>query len=443
MIIKFLINNDHLITKLYLLSIFFVIYIMVSFCFLPAQAAAFEEDLFTGVAENQDAGAIEPLTVDRPVGPYPKNKASGVDINTILSWQTGANRDNNDIYYLIYFGTAKNPELHAAIWPYDTGSRVVFEPDLLEPDSHYYWQVEARDRHNNTNRSPLWSFNTFAAISGMVTEDDSVLAGEEVIVLAYLGDGEWEQAALVETAEDGSYLAPGLPGGNYLIGLAGKDCWYPKLLTLNGGQHEEINLDKGAYDLEIVLNEGMNLLSLPRWAAADGIIFSQPFDEYVKSWMTYWEGAWENGSSEEPLIEALNNPVRAVYINVLQPTVLQFKWKEITTGLKYASQVLQPGWNLVSSSYEEDYRLVLAGLADFGSGGITDVSAPNEPNGRKGFSYHLPWQTPIVSITSPEAGNKPIMYPLDGYWVYLEGEPQEYKTMVSSAEVEKILIVED
>ncbi len=426
--------------KISLTAIFLLFFTILTICFLPLPAEAVENRQQTERLENQAVVGSEDYktgNLQRPVDPYPKNQASGVDINTFLQWHALQGSEYEDIYYLIYFGTTKDPELLAAIWPDNSVPRIQFEPGPLEVDGEYFWKVEARNSVDNMSRSHLWSFNTFGAISGRVSEGEKILAGVEVIFLAYQEDGSWEQVTLVETTRDGSYQAADIPSGKYLVGLADKSCWYPELLIVNGGHFENINLDISTYDLELVLSEGMNLLSLPRWAKEDGIIFPQPFEEYIESWMTYWEGAWSDGSCHESLIEALNNPVRAIYINIKQPTVVRFKWKELTIDLKYARQLLQPGWNLISSASEEDYRLVLIGLADFGTGGITDVSAPNELNNNKEFNYSLPWEIPVVNMVAPPEGTKPVMYPLDGYWVYLNGGSITYETIVSTAAVER------
>lgn len=39
-------------------------------------------------------------------------------------------------------------------------SDTTFNPGSLQHDSHYYWQIIAKDEHGVTSRSPVWSFTT-------------------------------------------------------------------------------------------------------------------------------------------------------------------------------------------------------------------------------------------------------------------------------------------
>jgi len=269
----------------------------------------------------------------------------------------------------------------------------------------------------------------YGSISGRVIKGEKVIPHAEIVLMRSDEEGGWKKLSETVTCEEGSYRFELLAGGDYLVGLTSMSQWYPALLTLSGENLEEIDI--GSYDFTFLLNEGWNLLSLPRWAAHGEIVFPEPSEEYIEAWITFRDGNWIQGQNEMTLEDALNNPAGAVYIKTLRPTFVNVNWAEFTFDLETAEQELTPGWNLISSSYEDDYRLILAGLTDFGEGGLTQIYAPNEVNSQKGFNFYLPWEDQLQGMISATEGSKPVMYPLDGYWVYLNGNSLTYSTMVS------------
>lgn len=397
---------------------------------------AVEPGQFTYLSEENIAPGGNWSGLAKPVDPYPVNQAGGITSGVQLKWETGLDESLVEniagLHYVIYFGTADEMDLAGAVWPWADKTGLSYQLGMLEADTNYYWQVAARDSHGSENRSSIWSFNTFGVVSGRVTMGEAGLPDKEVAVYRFEGEDNWIKHVHTLTDENGYYLLGELPAGDYLVKLVQETPRFSGLLAVEGGYQDNIDFDLEDYDFQLLLNEGWNLVSLPRWAEDEGIAFPEPLEDYVESWMTFWEGEWEQGDDGMTLQEALNNPTRAVYINVLKPMIVSFRWAELTPELKYASQQLYPGWNLVSSSYEEDYRLVFTGLADFGHGGISHISVPNEVNGKKGFNYHLPWQNPLASIIAAEEDTLPVMYPLDGYWVQLNGDPVTYTTMVSA-----------
>ena len=269
----------------------------------------------------------------------------------------------------------------------------------------------------------------YGSISGRVIKGEKVLPHAEVALMRSDEKGGWKKLSETVTCEEGSYRFELVAGGDYLVGLTSMSQWHPAFISLSGEKLEEIDI--GSYDFTLLLDEGWNLLSLPRWAADGGIVFPEPVEEYIEAWITFRDGNWIQGQNEITLEEALNNPAGAVYIKALKPTFISINWAEETSDLKTAEQMLSPGWNLISSSYEENYRIILAGLTDLGKGGLTQFYAPNEVNSKKSFNFFLPWEKPLQSMITAKEGGNLRMYPLDGYWVYLNGDPLTYSTMVS------------
>jgi hypothetical protein len=182
----------------------------------------------------------------------------------------------------------------------------------------------------------------------------------------------------------------------------------------------------GDYDFSLWLDKGWNLLSLPRWM--EKIVYQEP---YFDAWMAYKDGVWITGD-KELFISELNNPSRALFVNVNEPTLVRFNWDELVPGNEFASQELSLGWNLISSGIRADHKNILSDLFYNGTSGLTQLFAPNSYNGRKSFGYSLPWENPLVSLATQAQGSVEHMYPLDGYWVYLRGAGVTYSTPVGS-----------
>ena len=87
----------------------------------------------------------------------PKNDATGVDINTVLSW-SATDEDGDTLYYNVYFDNKADPELVSEKQVSQT-----YKPQTLEYDTKYYWRVEVSDGRKVNPRSDLWSFTTAKA----------------------------------------------------------------------------------------------------------------------------------------------------------------------------------------------------------------------------------------------------------------------------------------
>jgi parallel beta-helix repeat protein len=90
-----------------------------------------------------------------PSNPDPINNAIGININTDLSW-TGGDSDTGDtVTYDIYFGTNSNPSLIQT-----NHDSTTYNPDILDPNTKYYWKIVAKDNHGAATTGPIWYFTT-------------------------------------------------------------------------------------------------------------------------------------------------------------------------------------------------------------------------------------------------------------------------------------------
>lgn len=85
---------------------------------------------------------------DPAMNPSPGDGATNVSTTTNLSWTSGGNTDD----FEVYFGTTETPPLVS------TQNTTSYQPGLA-PNTTYFWKVIARNENGNTE-GPLWSFTT-------------------------------------------------------------------------------------------------------------------------------------------------------------------------------------------------------------------------------------------------------------------------------------------
>jgi len=101
-----------------------------------------------GVGENSPPYA--------PSNPSPANSSTEQSQDVDLSW-TGGDPDGDTVTYDIYFAANDNPP---NILVSDDQFGTTYDPGTLDPATHYYWQIIARDEHDKTTDGPIWSFTT-------------------------------------------------------------------------------------------------------------------------------------------------------------------------------------------------------------------------------------------------------------------------------------------
>jgi len=85
--------------------------------------------------------------------PFPVNFSEEQSIYTTLTWQC-SDPDNDPLTYKVYFGTNDSPSYRTTI----TSSN--YFPGKLQPNTTYFWRVDAVDNHGHTTEGLLWQFTT-------------------------------------------------------------------------------------------------------------------------------------------------------------------------------------------------------------------------------------------------------------------------------------------
>jgi len=89
-----------------------------------------------------------------PSNPSPVDGATGVGIDTDLSW-TGGDPDGDPTTYDLYFGTSSPPPLRQT-----SLSSTYYDPGTMEFNTTYYWQIVAKDDKGGITEGPIWRFTT-------------------------------------------------------------------------------------------------------------------------------------------------------------------------------------------------------------------------------------------------------------------------------------------
>jgi hypothetical protein len=89
-----------------------------------------------------------------PSNPAPSDQAGSVSVFTALSWFASDN-DNDLLDYDVYLGTDPSPPLAAT-----HVGQATFQPAQLDPLTHYFWRVVARDALGHETTGPVWTFTT-------------------------------------------------------------------------------------------------------------------------------------------------------------------------------------------------------------------------------------------------------------------------------------------
>ncbi len=97
-----------------------------------------------------------------PVPSAPVDGGSSVAITSDLFWMQGdPNSETDLVSYDIFFGTSSNPPFVMSLGPYlGRQETLVFELDVLDYDTTYYWKVVAEDDSGLITVGSIWSFTT-------------------------------------------------------------------------------------------------------------------------------------------------------------------------------------------------------------------------------------------------------------------------------------------
>ena len=99
-----------------------------------------------------------------PSNPNPEDGATGVDIDSDLSW-TGGDPDPEDtVTYDVYFGTSSPPPKVES-----NQSENTYNPGTMSYATTYYWQIIAWDNHNASTPGLQWEFTTVSPPTNNIT----------------------------------------------------------------------------------------------------------------------------------------------------------------------------------------------------------------------------------------------------------------------------------
>lgn len=96
----------------------------------------------------------ESVIFPAPSDPSPANYSTDQNIMVNLCWSE-CSIDDATMQYLVSMGTDDEP-LHFIALTHNNN----FAPAPLEPNTRYYWRIEARNESGLTRKSPVWSFTT-------------------------------------------------------------------------------------------------------------------------------------------------------------------------------------------------------------------------------------------------------------------------------------------
>jgi hypothetical protein len=94
----------------------------------------------------------------KPNDPAPVDNATGISINTDLSWVGGDPNPVDTMAYDVLFGTSSPPTTLLC----DNIAATTCDPGRLTNNTTYYWQVTATDNHGASTNGDVWKFSTEA-----------------------------------------------------------------------------------------------------------------------------------------------------------------------------------------------------------------------------------------------------------------------------------------
>lgn len=167
-----------------------------------------------------------------PNNPDPTNRSSGVDVDADLSWNYSV--PEGIVTYDVFFGNMSPPI--QVMWNQSSNS---YDPETLEYNTKYYWQVIAWDNNSNSSSSPIWDFTTEEEIN-----DPPAPTGPNP-----LGDPPTNTTikGFVNDSEDGGLENVNVSANNQSYGLVN---W---TFTDSSGFYE-FNISGGEYNISFVKN---------------------------------------------------------------------------------------------------------------------------------------------------------------------------------------------
>jgi hypothetical protein len=122
-----------------------------------------------------------------PSNPDPSDGATGISIYENLAWTGGDPNPGDKLSYDVYFGTGSPPPMVGTV------NHAYYNPDTMNLETTYYWQIVTEDKGGLTATGPIWSFTTSEEANLPPLKPDiygppSGSPGKELIWAFYAGD---------------------------------------------------------------------------------------------------------------------------------------------------------------------------------------------------------------------------------------------------------------
>ena len=98
---------------------------------------------------------------DVPNSPLPRDGATGVLVNTDISWVGGDPDPGDEVKYDVYFGTSSPPQKRVS-----NITTTSYDPGTMTYNTIYYWSIIAWDSQDNSTASPIYHFRTTTQSGG-------------------------------------------------------------------------------------------------------------------------------------------------------------------------------------------------------------------------------------------------------------------------------------
>jgi hypothetical protein len=171
-----------------------------------------------------------------PSNPTPSNGASGVGINTGLSWTNGSDTEDVDVYFSSTQSDVTNKLIGARIY---TGTAVTSLDSTYLSCSYfttYYWRVVAQNSNRLETDGPIWNFTTENAAGSFNPPRNlnASVTGNDVNLSWNTPSGGGTQTELIYHESSAWYF--GLPDPNSIT------CYWQKFSPTNNGTLDTLKL---------------------------------------------------------------------------------------------------------------------------------------------------------------------------------------------------------
>jgi hypothetical protein len=154
-----------------------------------------------------------PEPPSKATSPSPSNGATGISINTDISWSNGGGATSYDVY----FGTDSTPDIGESKGNQTSAS---YDPGTLSYNTTYYWRIDAKNS-DGTTTGDVWYFTTQedTSIPSMGSIRVSIVPQEAADAEAQwrvLGESSWRNSGTIKSD---------VPFGTYTIEFKDISGW--------------------------------------------------------------------------------------------------------------------------------------------------------------------------------------------------------------------------